>query len=284
MRILLFGHSGQVAREIRRLDPDVQSLGRADADLSDPARCTRAIKATDAEIVINAAAYTAVDKAEQEPALAMSVNAEAPAAMAAAAGSRGVPFLHISTDYVYDGSGDRPWREDDPTGPLGIYGQSKLAGDIGVAAAGGDWAILRTSWVFSAHGANFVKTMLRLGRERQALSVVADQIGNPTAAADIAAALLAMARAFLAGAGKTGVYHFAGAPAVSWAGFAREIFGQAALAVDVTDIATADYPTPARRPRNSRLDCAAIARDYGIAQPDWRRSLERVLIELEKAG
>ena len=177
--LLVFGRTGQVATELARLAPDARFLGRDEADLSDPAACAAAILAARPQAVINAAAYTAVDRAESEAGLAGLVNAEAPAAMARAAAELGVPFLGISTDYVFDGAGDRPWREDDATGPLGVYGASKLAGEQGISAAGGQWAVLRTSWVFSAHGANFVRTMMRLGAERDELRVVADQHGGP---------------------------------------------------------------------------------------------------------
>jgi len=284
MKVLVFGSTGQVARELqRRCPPDVAvvQLGRAEADLRDPAACAALIAGTDADVVINAAAYTAVDRAETEEALAHAVNAVAPAAMARAAALRGVPILHISTDYVFDGGGTTPWQPDMATGPLGAYGRTKLAGEQGVAAAGGAHAILRTSWVFSAHGANFVKTMLRFGRERPVLRVVDDQIGGPTAAGDIAAALLRMAARFHAGTGQSGIYHFAGAPDVSWADFAREILRKAGLDVTVTDIPSADYPTAAARPGNSRLDCTSLERAFGIARPDWRASLAMVLQELE---
>ena len=282
MRALVFGRTGQVATELARLLPDATFLGRDDADLTRPEDCAKAVAAAEADVVINAAAYTAVDKAESDEETATLVNGAAPAAMARAAAARGLPFLHVSTDYVFDGSGDRPWRPDDATGPLGAYGRSKLAGEEGVRAAGGDHAILRTSWVFSAHGGNFVKTMLRLGAERDALTIVADQVGGPTAAADIADALVRMAQAFAAGQGTAGTYHFSGAPDVSWADFAREIFAQAGLDCAVSDIPTSAYPTPARRPLNSRLDCTALQQAFGIARPDWRHSLTRVLEELEE--
>ena len=286
MKILMFGKTGQVATEVLRRakasggDIEIEALDRAAADQSDPAACAARVAATDADIILNAAAYTAVDKAEEDEQAAALVNGETPTAIATAAAARGIPFLHVSTDYVFDGSGEAPWKEDDKTAPLGAYGWTKLAGEGGVAAAGGPHAILRTSWVFSAHGGNFVKTMLRLGAERDALSIVDDQIGGPTAAGDIAEALLTMARAFHQGEGATGVYHFAGAPAVSWRQFAEAIFDEAGLTVAVTPIATSDYPTPARRPLNSRLDCAKIGADYGIAQPDWRESLKQVIGEL----
>ena len=282
MKILMFGQTGQVATEIlrRKGEAEVEALGRDKADLTDPAACAALIAATDADVIINAAAYTAVDKAEEDEATAAIVNGEAPTAMANAAAARGIPFLHISTDYVFDGSGEAPWAEDAPTAPLGAYGWTKLAGETGVAAAKGPHAILRTSWVFSAHGGNFVKTMLRLGAERDALTIVDDQIGGPTAAADIADALLTMAAAFHRGAGVSGVYHFGGAPAVSWRQFAEETFAQAGLSVMVTPIPSADYPTPAKRPLNSRLDGARIKADYDIDQPDWRTSLKAVIGEL----
>ena len=252
-----------------------------DIDLTDPAGAAAQVTAADADIVINAAAYTAVDKAESEEDIALAVNGTAPAAMARAAAARGIAFLHVSTDYVYDGSGTAPFTPDSPTGPLGAYGRTKLVGDEGVVAAGGPHAVLRTSWVFSAHGGNFVKTMLRLGRERDRLTIVADQIGGPTAAGDIAAALLVMARAFHEGRGQSGIYHFSGAPDVSWAGFAREIFARAGVdTVTVEDIPTSAYPTPATRPANSRLDCASLEQAFGIARPDWRVSLAAVLKDL----
>ena len=260
--------------------PKAVFLSRSDADLRAPDRCAEAIAACDAEVVINAAAYTAVDQAETDEDLAMLVNGLAPAAMARAAAARGLPFLHISTDYVFDGSGTRPWQPDADTGPLGSYGRTKLAGEHGIHAAGGRFAILRTSWVFSAHGTNFVKTMLRLGKTRDSLSVVADQIGGPTAAGDIAAALIEMGRLLSLGLGAPGTYHFAGTPDVSWAAFAREIFHQAGLKTQVMDIPSAAYPTPAQRPQNSRLDCSTLETVFGVSRPDWRKSLHKVLKEL----
>jgi dTDP-4-dehydrorhamnose reductase len=232
-------------------------------------------------VVINAAAYTAVDKAEEEEAQAMVLNAEAPGAMARACAAHDIPFLHISTDYVFAGSGDTPWLETDPVAPRNAYGRSKLAGEQAVLAAGGQAAILRTSWVFSAHGANFVKTMLRLSETRDALSVVADQIGGPTPAADIAATLLVMGRAMQDGQ-PGGIYHYGGQPAVSWAGFAREIFAQAGRATTVTDIPTSAYPTPATRPLNSRLSGDKLLADFGIRPPDWKAGLAAVLNDLKE--
>lgn len=278
--LLVFGRSGQVAQELARLVPEARFLDRAAADLTDPAACAAAIRASGCTAVLNAAAHTAVDRAEAEPDLANQINAAAPAAMAAACAGLAVPFLSISTDYVFDGTGARPWAETDPTGPLGVYGASKLAGERAIAAAGGQWAVLRTSWVFSAHGANFVKTMLRLGAERSELRVVADQYGAPTPAADIAQACLTMMAAMRDDPTRGGIYHFAAEPDTTWARFARAVMSEAGLSCAITEISTADYPTPARRPMNSRLDCAAILRDFGISRPDWRVGLAHVLQEL----
>jgi dTDP-4-dehydrorhamnose reductase len=280
MRVLVFGKTGQVARELQRFD-GVTALGREDADLSDPAACAAIIASAEADVIINAAAYTAVDAAETDTKMAFRVNSEAPTAMANAATKRALPFLHISTDYVFDGSGTAPWVEDDAPGPLGVYGASKLAGEQGVCAAGGTHAILRTSWVVSAHGNNFVKTMLRLGAERDALTIVADQIGGPTCARDIAATLMGMAKQLHADPSKSGTYHFASTPDVSWADFAREIFAQSGITCDVTDIPSSSYPTPAARPKNSRLNCTKLNTVFDLARPDWRVSLADILSDLK---
>jgi len=280
MRLVVFGKTGQVATELaRRLPADVTArfLGRDEADLLEPAACAAQI--ADCDAVINAAAWTAVDKAEVEEAAATVVNGDAPGAMALACAGLGIPFLHVSTDYVFDGAGMAAFHPDHPTAPLGAYGRSKLAGEVAVRASGAQHLILRTSWVVSAHGANFVKTMRRLGAERPALTVVADQIGGPTPAAAIADALLTAARAMVAGA-PGGTHHFAGAPDTSWADFARAIMDRAGLACAITDIPTSAYPTPAQRPANSRLDCTALAAAYGITRPDWQAGLDDILQEL----
>ena len=275
--ILIFGQTGQVAQELARAlaqtGSDAVFLGRDRADLSDPAACAAAIAAHRPAAVINAAAWTAVDKAEAEEPAAALVNGAAPGAMAAASAAIGAPFVHISTDYVFDGSGSHAWQPGDATGPLGAYGRTKLAGEVAVRVAGGTHAILRTSWVFSAHGANFVKTMLRVGAARESLNVVADQIGGPTPAADIARAVLAMAQTLQQRPEASGTYHFSGAPDASWADFAREIFAQAGMATTVTDIPTSAYPTPAARPANSRLDCTKLSETFGVRMPPWRESL-----------
>ncbi|MBI1415660.1 MAG: dTDP-4-dehydrorhamnose reductase [Limimaricola sp.] len=280
MSLLIFGKTGQVAQELARRAPQARFLNRDEADLSNPGACAAALRASGATIVINAAAYTAVDKAETDEAAAHRINAEAPGAMARAAAETGAAFIQISTDYVFDGSGTAPFSPDAPTAPIGAYGRSKLAGEKAVRAAGGVHAILRTSWVFSAHGANFVKTMLRLSESRDRLSIVADQVGGPTPAAAIAAACLAIGDHLVREPQKSGTYHFSGAPDVSWADFARAIFVRAGRQVDVADITTADYPTPARRPANSRLDCSLTEAAFGLSRPDWRAGLDDVLTEL----
>lgn len=279
MKLLIFGQTGQVARELARIAPDATFLGRDRANLMDPATCAAAIAASDADAIINAAAWTAVDKAETEEAAATTVNGDAPTAMARAAAARGIPFLHISTDYVFDGAGTQPFAPDHPTAPLGAYGRSKLKGEQGVRAAGGAHLILRTSWVVSAHGTNFVKTMLRLGQERETLNVVVDQIGGPTPAAAIAQALVTAAKAMTDGA-PGGTHHFAGAPDTSWADFARAIMAEAQLPCRINDIPSSEYPTPAKRPLNSRLDCRAFTAAFGIPRPDWRQGLAAIVREL----
>lgn len=283
MKLLVFGQTGQVAQELARRIPSGSSatlLSRAEADLMQPQACHEAVLRSDADVVINAAAWTAVDKAESEEAAATVVNGEAPGAMARACAEKGIPFLTISTDYVFDGTGTTPFRPGDPTGPLGAYGRSKLLGEQKVLASGAQALILRTSWVVSAHGSNFVKTMLRLGREREVLRVVSDQVGGPTPAADIAEALLTCAAAMTKGH-LGGVHHFSGAPDTSWADFARAIMARAHLPCRIEDIPTEAYPTPARRPKNSRMECSDLEREFGIPRPDWRAGLDQILKELQ---
>ena len=284
MKVLVFGHSGQVATELRALDGngvEIIALDRAAADLTDPAACAAAIDAHAPDAVINAAAYTAVDKAESDRATAGLINAQAPAAMARACAARDIPFVSISTDYVFSGAGSDPWKPGDPTDPQGVYGATKRDGEVAIEAAGGRYAVLRTSWVVSAHGNNFVKTMLRLGAERDALTIVADQIGGPTGAAEIARACVTIARTLASEPEKSGIYHFSGAPDTSWADFARTIFDQAGLTCTVTDIPSTDYPTPAKRPLNSRMDCGTTHTAFGITRPDWRESLTQIIAQLD---
>lgn len=289
MRILVTGATGQVAASlVERAPPgvDVVALGRPGLDLADPASIRDAFESETADVVVNAAAYTAVDKAEAEEALATRINGEGAGLVAQAARALGAPIIQVSTDYVFDGSLDRPYVEDDPVGPIGAYGRSKLAGEEAVADANPRCVILRTAWVYSPFGTNFVKTMLRLGETRDEVRVVADQRGQPTSALDIADAVFMIAHRMLLEPGpeKYGVFHLTGGGEATWAEFAQAIFAQARAlgrpTPRVTPIATAEFPTPARRPANSRLDGARLKRDYGIALPDWRDSLNPVVERL----
>jgi dTDP-4-dehydrorhamnose reductase len=282
VRLLVFGRTGQVAKALaRQLPADVTAdlLGREEADLTDPAACAEAVTACKADAVINAAAWTDVDLSETEEATSTLINADAPGAMARAAATRRLPFLHLSTDYVFAGRGDTPFTPEHRTSPLSAYGRSKLAGEVAVRAAGGAHLILRTSWVFSSYGTNFVKTMLRLGAERDSLRVVADQVGGPTPAAAIADALIVCARAMIEGAAG-GTHHFTGSPDTSWAGLARAIMAEAHLPCTIEDIPSTAYPTLARRPLNSRLDCTAFNAAFGIQRADWQAGLKDVIKDL----
>ena len=272
MTILVFGKTGQVATELSRL-PDVVCLNREDVDLVDPTACVNAIIFYRPRAVINAAAYTNVDRAETEEHIAHLVNAQSPRAMAQACADIAIPFVHISTDYVFDGSGQKAWSPDGPTVPQNAYGRTKLAGEIAIRDVGGRFAILRTSWVFSPHGGNFVKSMLRLGAATDALSVVSDQAGGPTPAHDIALACHTIANALIEAPDKAGVYHLSGAPDCNRADFAREIFATVQMSCTVNDIPSSQFPTPAKRPANSRLDCESLERTFGIQRPDWRTRL-----------
>jgi len=289
---LIFGCQGQVGQELqRRIGSRVAHfVDRASVDITDAVAVAEIVSRLRPGVVINAAAYTAVDKAESEPDLAHAVNAEAPGYLARACAIHGAVLLHLSTDYVFDGSGTRPWREDDPINPLSVYGATKAAGEAAVRATLDRHLILRTAWVVSPFRGNFVKTMLRLAAERDELRVVDDQFGGPTMAADIAVTALALADRLAAGgaAEHFGTFHYAGAPYVSWYAFAQSIVAGAKAyggrQPKVTPIGTPDYPTPARRPANSRLDCSKLARIHGIAAPDWRVALADLLAELHQTG
>ncbi|WP_281981241.1 dTDP-4-dehydrorhamnose reductase [Thalassorhabdomicrobium marinisediminis] len=284
MRILMFGKTGQVARAVQRSadlrdDVHVTALDRTQADLTDGAACAARVTqhAPQVDAVVIAAAYTAVDRAEAEPEVAQQVNGTTPGLIAEACAQADLPLMHLSTDYVFDGSGTAPWRPGDTTGPINHYGRSKREGEVRILAAGGRAVILRTSWVFSPDGANFVKSMLRLAQTRDQLSVVSDQIGGPTPADAIADAVLTIATALHRQTASGGIYHFSGTPDVSWADFARAIFAAAGTATQVDDIPTAQYPTPAPRPLNSRLECGALETDFGVERPSWATGLDRVL-------
>ena len=289
MKLLLLGGNGQVGRELRRsllplgeLVVATRDGGDADAaaDFDAPASLAALIEQTAPEVVVNAAAYTAVDKAETDAAAAFRINAEAPAAIAQACVDTGALLVHYSTDYVFDGNATRPYREDDATAPLGVYGASKLAGEQAIRASGARHAILRTAWVYAAHGKNFLLTMLRLANERDELRVVADQIGAPTPAAWIADATAEIVRR---GVVASGTWHLVADGETSWHGFAEAIvddahaLGLIARKPRVVAIPTADYPTPARRPAYSVLDTTRLQRDFGVAPPDWRDGLRRTL-------
>lgn len=289
--VLVFGRAGQLAQELARAAlPEgwsVRTIGRAECDIADGGAVARAVAAQAPRLIVNAAAYTNVDGAESDKAGAYAVNRDGARHIADAAAAAAVPLVHISTDYVFDGGGRAPYREDDPKGPLGVYGRSKLAGEEAVRAAHGRHLILRTSWVYSPFGHNFVRTMLRLAATRPELGVVADQTGCPTAAGDLARAILAIGPE-LAGAacadGIWGTYHLCGAGETTWHELAAAIFGTAAargLPVPaLKPITTADYPTPAARPRYSVLDCGRFRETFGVSLPPWRRSLETCLGEI----
>jgi dTDP-4-dehydrorhamnose reductase len=290
MRVLITGAHGQVGHELLRCAPagfEAVGLGSAEMDIANADQVAEVVARIQPQLIINAAAYTAVDKAESDAARAFAVNRDGVAHLACAAERLAIPLLHISTDYVFAGDATEPYRESDSTGPTGVYGASKLAGEQALAEHCSRHLILRTSWVFGVHGNNFVKTMLRLARERDELSVVADQHGGPTSARSIAAALWQLAQLYVQRGELTwGVYHFSGLPACSWHGFAEEIFQQAheqgliARVPNVHRIRTEDYPTPARRPRWSVLDCSRLSSMFGIAIPDWRIELADLLGEL----
>lgn len=281
MKILIIGQHGQVSRHLQHSLADLgqlQVLGREQLDLSHSHAIIQAVQATQPDLIINAAAHTAVDQAEKEPGLARAINATAPGLLAEAAAGLGVPLIHYSTDYVFDGRKPAPYTEQDAPHPLGVYGSSKLAGEQAIKAVGGQHLILRTSWVYSLHGRNFLLTMQKLLQEREALRVVADQIGAPTWAGSIAHSTRQLIERWREGnPGAWGVYHLTNSGETSWYGFAQAI-GEQLLAMSkpcatLEPIASSDYPTPAARPLNSRLDCSLLAREWGVTQPDWQHAL-----------
>ncbi|KPF56785.1 dTDP-4-dehydrorhamnose reductase [Novosphingobium sp. AAP1] len=291
MKIAVTGRTGQVATSLiergRAAGHEIVALGRPDLDLAVSDSVQRALDAVAPDVVVSAAAYTAVDKAETEPDLAYAVNANGASAVAKAAATRDIPIIHLSTDYVFDGALSRPYVESDATAPTGVYGASKLAGEQAVLALHAKQAaVLRVAWVYSPFGGNFVKTMLRLAADRDDVAVVADQIGNPTSALDIADGILAVARNLMVSADPAlrGIFHMTARGEASWADFATAIFAASAqlggVRADVRRIPTSDYPTPARRPANSRLDSRNIAQVHGVVLPHWRDALEPVVTRL----
>ena len=285
--VLVTGGSGQIGGALARLagaDIEIVAPTRDTLDLTDVKALATMVGARPWSAIVNCAAYTAVDKAESDVVAAWTVNALAPAALAAASGAAGIPILHVSTDYVFSGAKPGFYVEDDPVAPLGVYGASKLGGELAVRSANPRHVILRTAWVVSATGSNFVKTMLRLGAERPHLRVVADQHGCPTSADDIASTILSMLPRL--GDGPYGTYHFVNAGAATWSALAEAVFARAAThgrrAPSVEPIATSDYPTPAARPANSRLATAKIARDFGIHPRDWHEAIDEIVDTLLK--
>jgi dTDP-4-dehydrorhamnose reductase len=296
MKILLLGSQGQVGWELARsLLPlgKVTALGRQDADLSNPDDLRQAVRASEPDLIVNAAAYTAVDKAETDESLAMAVNGIAPGILAEEAKRHNALLIHYSTDYVFDGMSPRPYLETDPTNPQSAYGRSKLAGEEAIAAAGCDHLILRTSWVYGARGHNFMRTVLRLACERESLRIVADQTGAPTWSRWIADATAHIARQAMARQSvrefNSGTYHLACADQTTWHGFANAIVDEyrklhpgSALAVrSIEPITTADYPLPAKRPANSRLDGGKLLADYAITSPHWRHALQLCMADVQ---
>lgn len=299
MKILLLGKDGQVGWELQRaLAPlgELHALGRAEADLGDPDTLRAAVRACAPDAIVNAAAYTDVERAEGDPATAHAVNALAPGVLARAAAAHGAWLVQYSTDYVFDGSKDGAWTEHDPVGPLSVYGRSKLEGEEAVRASGARHLILRTSWLFGARGKNFATTMLRLARERETLDVVVDQVGAPTAAALVAdVTALALYRIALAGpdaAALSGTYHLSAAGSTSWHGYAEYLLAQARAhgarlktrPDGVRPIAASAYPAAAARPANSRLDCGKLNACFGLVLPDWRHHVDRLTAELAAQG
>ncbi len=299
MKILLLGKNGQVGWQLQRaLTPlgEIVALERKDAggDLADPQGLAAAVRAAKPQVIVNAAAYTAVDKAESEPQLARLINTEAPAALACEAAASGALLVHYSTDYVFDGSGSAPWQESDATGPLNVYGATKLAGEQAIAASGCAHLTFRTSWVYAAHGDNFIKTMLRLAATRERLTVIDDQKGAPTGAELIADVTAHAISQTLQQPAKAGLYHLTAAGEASWFDYAQYVLalarqarpqGVKTAAGGVQPIASSQYPAAARRPLNSRLDTRRLQAAFGLQMPPWQQGVTRVLREiLESKG
>jgi len=287
MKILVVGRTGQVGRELERLawpaSTHIVHIDRSTCDVTDANRVRQVVLEAAPDVVVNATAYTAVDRAEKEPDAAMRTNAEGPAALARSCAETGAALIHLSTDYVFDGTKTEAYLEDDAVNPLSVYGRTKLAGERAIRELLPRHVILRTSWVFSSHGANFVRTMLRLGSQRQEIGVVVDQAGAPTSARDIAEAIAAITRAMESREGAWGTFHYTSAGPTTWFGFAQAIFSASRnhAPVTVRPITSAEFGAPAPRPANSVLDCTRIRKAFGIDQPSWRAALIDTLAELE---
>lgn len=292
-RMVVTGREGQVVRSLLERGAlnglfDVVALGRPELDLRDPERIDAALRQARPDIIVSAAAYTAVDRAETDEAEAHAINAVAPGRIAAAAARLGVPVIHLSTDYVFDGEKPEPYLETDPVGPASAYGRTKLAGERAVAEATENHVILRTAWVYSPFGRNFLKTMLQLAESRDRIDVVDDQVGNPTSALDMADGILAIACNLLDSnsASLRGLFHMTGSGSASWANFAKEIFAASGRhggpIAAVGQIPTAAYPTPARRPANSRLDCGKLEQAHGVRLGDWKHATAETVERLVK--
>lgn len=289
MKLLVTGRNGQVVTALReRADAagsgfTVETIARPHCDFSDPEGMMRALERYSGDVLVSAAAYTAVDRAESEPALARQVNAAAPRLLARFAAERAMPIVHLSTDYVFSGAGTTPFGEDDRPGPQTVYGATKLAGEVAVAEENPCHVILRTAWVFSPFGSNFVRTMLRLAAERDEISVVSDQWGSPTSALDLASGVIAIARRLTAEGGPKsyGVFHLAGTGSTNWSGLAEAVMaasaGAGGPAACIRPVASSDYPTAARRPANSRLASEKVQRDYGVSLPPWPDAVAAVV-------
>ena len=281
-KILVFGKTGQVATELDRL-PNTTTLSRTDADFLNPSIFADVIGCLKPIAVINAAAYTLVDAAEDNPDVAFRVNAEAPAVLSKVCKSLNLPILHLSTDYVFSGDGNKFWTPEDEPNPKCVYGRSKLAGEEAVRMSGACHVILRTSWVFSSTGNNFLKSILRASNFHRPLRVVNDQIGGPTPSSAIARACTSIVRQLISEPSKSGVYHFSGTPETSWHEFACTIINEAGRNIEVWPISTSEHPASATRPLNSRLDCSSTKTVFSIQRPNWREFLPKIISELGKA-
>lgn len=286
MRMVVTGINGQIACSLKAIESgnlQIITLGRPDLDLKQPSSVMKAIRNAAPDIIVSSAAYTAVDRAESEQDEAFAVNCGGARTVAEAARDLGIPVIHMSTDYVFDGLKFEPYQEDDPTAPISVYGRSKLAGEQAVAEVTANHVILRTAWVYSDYGNNFIKTMIRLAATRDEIGVVDDQLGSPTSADDIAKAIVDIGRRLLADCSQElrGVFHLAGSGETTWAGFAKFILSileeRTGKHVHIREISTSEYPTQAQRPQNSRLDCSKIHRHYGIKLPEWTYSTQHIL-------